>query len=356
MGTGWPGQRHGEAVRAVGGMELVAVADPDETRRAEYVKNLGSMEEYGDYRDMLQKAGLDAVVISLPTQMHARACLESFEAGTHVLCEKPPTTTTREMLQVARNAEKAGLVYMFARQSRFSRASLKARALAVDGRLGRVYHAEAKWMRTRYLPVHGPQAWRVDKDRGGGALLDLGIHALDGVWFVMGCPRPVEVSAGAHCEFGFYMPKGRTYTADDATVGLIRFENGATLQFTAAFNLNWTGPAPVVNGKEAVNTELRKWQVFGSLAGVDLARNLKFTGARRGVRVTQLATPEKRPAKGPLPEMFRQMKDFSDSIRTGKTPENSAAQAVMLMQMLEGLKKSGATGRSVRLSKTAVTA
>ncbi len=353
MGTSYPCLRHGEAFQALKGVQLAAVADPNDKRRKEFVRKFGAMEEYLDYHDMLAKAKLDAVVIGLPTGMHAQACMESFDAGLHVMCEKPPTTTTGEMTRVARKAQQSGLTYMFCRQFRFSNASLRARELASSGRLGKVYHADAKWVRTRFLPT-GAGSWRVSRKEGGGVLLDLGIHAIDEAWFVLGCPRPVEVMAGLHCAFSHFAARGQDYSADDATVGMIRFENGATLHFAVSFSLNWPGTLPLTSDGKPMNAELRETMIYGTHGGAQICNGnggQQIISLRRGVRLCPIPAWQPTGDTAPVPMFVRQAKDFLRAIREGVTPTNSAEQAVMLMQMLDALRKSGDTRRSVRIRK-----
>lgn len=352
MGTGYPCLRHGEAFQALPGTELAAVADPDDARRGEFVRKFGAMREFLDYRDMLQQADLDAVVIGLPTGMHTDACLASFDAGLHVLCEKPPTTRTQEMVRVARRAQQAGRTYMFCRQFRFSGASLRARQLVGAGRLGAVYHAEAKWLRCRWIPT-GARSWFVSKAKGGGVLLDLGIHAIDEAWFVMGCPRPVEALAGLHCGFAHLAPKGQEYTAEDAAVGVLRFENGATLHFTVSFSLNWPGAQPPPADGKPFNPEMRETTVYGTHGSVQVFNGRdgrQILGGRRGVRLCPIPTAEPVLANGAVAMFVRQARDFLRAVRQQSAPTNSAAQAVMLMQMLDALRRSGDTRRAVRIA------
>ena len=349
MGASWPGLMHGAAFEALPGATVAAIADLDTTRRKAFAEKFGVAEQYADYHDMLAKAGLDAVVVGLPTGMHVQACMDAFAAGAHVLCEKPPTTNARDMIRVGRRAEKAGLTYMFARQPRFSRASLGARDLVESGRLGEVYHAESKWLRARFIPT-GTRGWFTSKAKGGGVLLDLGIHSIDGAWFVMGCPRPVEALAGMHCAFGHLAPKGQDYTADDATVGIIRFENGATLNFTVTFCLNWPGVEASPDGK-AFNPQVREITVYGTRGGVDVINGREIVGQKRGVRVRPMRGAARTYANGAREEFVLQAGDFLRAVREGTPPTNSAEQAVMLMQILDALRKSGDTQRAVRIPK-----
>ena len=267
MGATWPCRSHAQGFAELKGCVAAAISDPVVETRQAFVETFGAMPEYADYRDMLKQADLDAVVIGLPTGMHFAAARASLAAGCHVLCEKPPTTNARHMAALAKLADEKGLTYMFARQPRFSAASLAARKLVGQGRIGKVYHAQGNWFRARGIPW-GAGGWFVNKAKGGGVLLDLGIHSIDNAWFVMGCPRPVEAFAGLHCAFSHLAPKGVEYTAEDCATGMIRFEDGATLDFTVTFALNTAGPnAAKEDGP--VRPEWGEARVYGVKGGID---------------------------------------------------------------------------------------
>jgi predicted dehydrogenase len=245
----------------------------------------------------------------------------------------------------------SGKTYMFCRQQRFDPAKFATRELIAKGKLGSVYHAESRWMRTRWIPWRG--GWGVNAARGGGVLLDLGIHQLDDAWFSMGCPKPVDVSAAMHCAFG-HLAKGRKdlslpYDADDNTVALVRFDSGATLNMMVTFAAN-TVDQPRI-GVDATIADRVHWielSVLGSRAGVDVTRRRIIND--RGADAVQV---------GPLPIPSRiermktgilgQMADFVDAMRNGRDPLNPAAQALQLMQMLDAIRRSATTGRSVAI-------
>jgi len=347
MGIGWPGRMHTEGLSKLRGVTVAAVAEPDEHRRSEYVAQYGPMAEYKDYRAMLRKADIDAAAVALPTSMHHRACVDALKAGCHVICEKPPTTTAREMIEIARLARKKKLTYMFARQPRFRPDALVARRLVQKKKIGHVYHAESSWIRCRDIPW-GKGGWFVDKKKGGGVLLDLGVHMIDNAWFVMGCPRPVEAFAGTHVAFDDLAPPGVSYTAEDMATGMLRFENGATLTFTVTFALNTVGP--VSDGvKGHVNPQWGTVKIYGKKGGIDVWGKKLAMGRRDGVVVSDIKMPKNAPGG-----FDAQAKEFARAIRAGDEPMNSPAQAVMLMQMLDALKKSGETRRSVRIPKVSV--
>jgi predicted dehydrogenase len=159
---------------------------------------------------------------------------------------------------------------------------------------------------------------------------------IDNPWFVMGCPRPVEAFGGAHVAFAHLAPKGVEYTAEDMAVGMVRFETGATLVFTVTFALNTPGPIGEV-------------KVYGKKGGIDVWGEKLVMGRRKDVRVVPLRLPKK-----PRPSFEAQAREFVRAVRAGGEPLNSASQAVMLMQILDALRKSGDTGGGVRIPRVKI--
>ena len=324
--------------------ELVALADPDSNRREGTLGEIEGVQIFDDYKEMLQQAELDAVCIGLPTWMHAPATRDALECGLHVLCEKPPANSAEEMKPLAKLSAKKGLSCMFVRQSRFTPQLMEGRRLVTAGELGDVYYSDTRWIRTRWCSGRG---WRHDKDKGGGVLLDLGIHAIDNAWFMMGCPKPTEVSAGLYMAFSDLAPPEQIYTADDAACGLIRFENGCVLHFAVAFSLNTAdGKSPEnddgLSDQKAIATEFQRVSLHGTLGGLEDGRQL--IGTPQGVKVKPLDTSAYSGDSVTL-----QTREFIRSIQEMDQPLNSADQAVMLMEMLDGAMHSSQSGKAVAI-------
>ena len=177
---------------------------------------------------MLADPDVDAVVISLPNFLHYSATLAALRAGKHVLCEKPPTLTVAEIQHIQEEVEARRLTYFFGRQSRFSSKMLAAKKLVEDGRLGHVYFAKAERVRSRGIPAWGG-GWFLEKSRsGGGAMVDIGIHALDAAWYLLGCPQPLTISAQVSSRFEQLVPAGVRYDVEDTGFAFIRFANDAS--------------------------------------------------------------------------------------------------------------------------------
>ena len=149
IGTGWPGQQHAIAAQSLGNATVYAGADVDETRRVEFQRDYAPQKVFGDYHELLQDPAIDAVIICLPNFLHFPASLAALEAGKHVLCEKPPTMNAGEMKVLREEATRRNLIYCFSRQFRFTPSMRAAKKAVEDGRLGKIYHAKATFVRTR---------------------------------------------------------------------------------------------------------------------------------------------------------------------------------------------------------------
>jgi predicted dehydrogenase len=348
IGTGWPAFQHARAMSQVPGSELAAACDIDPVRRSDFLAAFPSAKSYESSEDLLQDPSLEAVIICLPNYLHFPASLAALRAGKHVLCEKPPTLNVAEMLAVRDEAKLHGLTYAFGRQFRFESSMLAARRMIASGALGRIYFAKAQWLRLRGTP-YGVGGWFTDKTKaGGGAIIDLGVHSLDAVWYLAGCPRLLSVTAQSGA---YFLPGSNGNTVEDTGFAFLRFEGGLTVSLEIAWSMNMSDVGAAVvewTGIEAANTMLH-----GDRAALQIEPPMVFSVDSGGGK-TLVKTPLAREVDAyeglpwPIPAFSRQLEDFSRAVSTGSPPTNHAEQAVELMKMLDGIYESSATEREVR--------
>jgi predicted dehydrogenase len=341
IGTGWPGQMHAQALGAVDGAKLYACADVDDERRTAFVKEHGPEKSYGEYHDLLNDPQVDAVIICLPNFLHFPASLAAIEAGKHILCEKPPTLNGAEMEVLREEAIKRKLIYYFGRQFRFTAEMRAAKALVEGGRLGKIYYAKATFVRSRGIPV-GIGHWFTEKKRsGGGALIDIGVHALDAVWYLMGTPRPSSVSAQVFRNFE-HIVKVPVFDVEDAAYAFIRFQDEAVVQLETSWAGNLTDDIPPRKyfGRESNNSVL-----YGSKASVRL-KPLTLFEDQGGELVTVPLQVKQDEANG----FQLQLRNFIASLSGDSTPTNNADQAVALMKMIDAIYASSELGREVPIT------
>jgi predicted dehydrogenase len=342
IGTGWPGQMHAIAACALETAQIYACADVDETRRAEFQKEYAPQKAFGDYHDLLADDAVDAAIICLPNHLHFPATLTALEAGKHVLCEKPPTMTGAEMKVLREEAAKRNLVYFFSRQYRFTPGMQLARSCVEKGRLGQIYHATATFVRSRGIPSWGG-GWFTDRKRsGGGALIDIGIHALDAVWFLMGTPRPTAVSARVFRNFA-HLVEVPVFDVEDAAYAFIRFDNGAVVQMETSWAGNLTDEIPPreVFGQELINSVL-----YGTKASIRLNPLAMFED-RKG----ELVKVDLKPETTTRSPFELQLQNFVEAVRGEAKAVNDADQAVALMEMIDAIYASSELGREVPIAQ-----
>ena len=342
IGAGWPGQQHARAVRASQGGLLQTLAEPNEERRGEFIKAYEPVSSYRDYTDLLGDSKVDAIVNCLPNHLHFSVSLSALRAGKHVFCEKPPTLNSAEMRVLHEEGQHLGLVYFFGRQFRFTPGMRMARELIARDELGKIYFAEATWVRSRGIPS-GIGGWFTEKKRsGGGALIDIGVHALDSAWFLMGTPRPLSVTAAVFQNFKQFVPAQMTFDVEDAAFAFIRFRNDAVVQLKTS----WAGNLPddIPQGLY-FGRELNNCTVYGAKATVRL-QPLTLFRDENGRLTDQALQPNE---QGDAFEL--QMQNFIDAILGQAGPMNDSQQALYLMEMLDAIYLSSATGREVPIAR-----
>jgi predicted dehydrogenase len=155
----------------------------------------------------------------------------ALRAGKHVLCEKPLSVTldeSRTIVEAARSSRGTlGMVFNY----RFVPALLKAREMMDRGLLGRIYNFRGEYYHTGYQNPERPLTWRMDFSKsGGGALVDMGVHVIDLVRYLLGDFEAVQAMTTTYIterplEKG--SKKTGTVTVDDAAWMNVRLKSGA---------------------------------------------------------------------------------------------------------------------------------
>jgi predicted dehydrogenase len=181
-------QNHIPGIRLHPQGEVVALCDPDRGALEAASGASGITQTYSDYRDVVGRRDVDAVVIATPNHVHAPIALAAVAAGKHVLCEKPLGMDAGETERMALAAAQAGVVHMTAFTYRFVPAIRWMHRLLREGTLGTLYHA-----RVRRLQDWGDRAlgWRQERALAGtGELGDMLAHRIDYVHYLIGAFTP----------------------------------------------------------------------------------------------------------------------------------------------------------------------
>lgn len=220
--------------------EITALSDINLVRAKETAEKYNIPNVFEDYHDLFST--VDAVCICTPNKFHAEITIAAFEAGVHVLCEKPMAISGTECEAMISAAKKAEKVLAIAYHFRFMREAQAAKNIMTE--IGRPLVARVQALRRRKVP-----GWGVftNKDlQGGGSLIDYGCHLLDLALWLMGNPKQITVSGSTYNAlsktpdqvnlWGDY--DHENFNVDDHVTAYIKFENGASMLFETSWAAN----------------------------------------------------------------------------------------------------------------------
>ena len=203
-GLGFMGSTHIRALQSIPSAELVAVCSRDEKKLAGDLSavqgNLGgpgerldfsAVSKYRDIRQMLEDPRVDAVDLCLPTHMHAPVAIQAFEAGKHVLVEKPMALDAASGRQMIAAAGKHKRVLMVAQVLRFFPMYQALQGVLARGSsIGTMRSAVFR----RRCAAPAWSAWLADPKQSGGGVFDLLIHDVDMCLHLFGAPEAISAT------------------------------------------------------------------------------------------------------------------------------------------------------------------
>ncbi len=334
---------HIPAYLSLGDVELVAVYDIKLERAKEVAAKHNIAHVCNTLEELVSLPDVDAVSVCTWNNGHAQAAIAAARAGKHVLCEKPMSTTVAEAEEMAKVAKETGVVFMMGFVNRFRAEAQSLRSMIEAGELGSIYCARAGWLRRRGTPL----GWFTDKAKaGGGPVIDIGVHAIDLCWYLMGKPKPVAVSASAYNLLGDYQTKGvdrwraldtddLVFNVEDSAMGMIRFENGVVMNFEVSWAINGKGTRDVFA------------TLYGDKAGAEFNApdSLSIYGETNGF------LSDTQPNSGKVASIFNaEMRHFVDCVRNKKTPISPAEDGVWMQKMLCGIYESAQAGKEITIA------
>ncbi len=229
LGVGWIGRNRMEAMLATGKAEAIAICDPGEEAVSEAHVLAPQAKVVGSLDEMLEMKP-DGVVIATPSALHADQCMEAFNSGAAVFCQKPLGRNAAEVEAVLNAASEADRLLGVDLSYRHTAAMQTIRQLIRTGALGKAFAADLV-----FHNAYGPgNAWFYDpKLSGGGCLIDLGVHLVDLALWLFDFPEVTD----AHARL---LKDGRPAKADeceDFVTGELQLANGVGVRIACSWNL-----------------------------------------------------------------------------------------------------------------------
>jgi predicted dehydrogenase len=204
---------------------IQAIASRDLERAKFWASKLGIAKAYGSYEELLADPSIEAVYNPLPNHMHVPWTIAAMEAGKHVLCEKPIALDAKEARLLIDTRRRTGKLVAEAFMVRHNPQWIKAREVAVSGRIGDVRAIQTFF--SYYLT--DPANVRNKADIGGGGLYDIGCYAINTARYIFTAEPDRVVST---------IERDPAMKTDRLTSALIEFPNSRHLTFTVSTQLS----------------------------------------------------------------------------------------------------------------------
>ncbi len=206
--------------------EIAAVAEVNKNRLQTISNKFHIKERFTNYKEMLEKSDIEAVIIATPTNTHKEIAIDCLQAGKDVLVEKPLSRTYLEAKQVAEVAKKTKRKLMVGMNLRYRPDAMLLRSLINSDEIGDPFYVKCGWVRKQ----SSSEKWFTKKEEsGGGVIIDLGIHLLDLVLWLLGYP---EVSSVATTNFNH-----NTKNVEDTSISCIKCKNSAVINLEVSWSL-----------------------------------------------------------------------------------------------------------------------
>ena len=310
IGLGFIGKVHLRNCLNLKSVKLMAVADVSK-KALRLAKEFGIKRLFTDYHELLKQPEIDAVLISLPTFLHAPCAISAAEEGKHIFLEKPLARNPDEGKKIVSAAKRYGTKLMIGYPLRFASEFKNLKKEMENGKLGEIQIAHAVniaagpfFHRTESTAPRPVPQWWFNKDlSGGGALLDLGSHMINLTRWYFGEIKNIKAYLGHRFNFDF----------EDHAICVAKFDSGTT----AIIDVGWFSQEAVVG-----------IELFGTVAH-STARRSSTSKVITAIKLILGRTP-----KFFIPYL-KEVSHFIDSIREDTQPSSSGDDALKDLEAIK---------------------
>ena len=283
----------------------------------QYPQLEGHVYDYSSYDKLADDDAIDIVYVVLPNSMHAEYTIRAAAAGKHVICEKPMAVTAAEAQTMIDACEAAGRSLHIGYRLHFEPHNVEAMRISSDRDFGRITYAQTEF---GFRLGGSADQWRLRKSLGGGgALMDVGIYAIQAARYVMGV-EPVSVTAQET-----KTDPVRFSEVDETITWQLRFPDDGIASSQTSYA---TRTERLFAAGESGWLELRPAFVYGGIAGKTSRGPMDFP------QVNQQA---------------RHMDGVASAILSGKTLHIDGYEGLRDMRVIDAIYESIRTGRAVAI-------
>jgi len=287
-----------------------------------YGINPKNIYNYQNYDSIKDNPEVDIIYIVLPNGMHAEYTIRGFQAGKHVLTEKPMANTPADCQKMIDAGRAAGKKLMVAYRCRYEPFNREAIRICRSGELGSLQAVltNVGWK------VTNPDQWRMKKDlAGGGSLMDIGIYALNGARYLTG-EEPTEINA-----MSYTTPNDPRFKEVEENIYFqMRFPSGALANCTSSYGYFHTSCFRVIGTNGWLEMDPATWY-----SGLRLR-----VGDNNGVTEKELPTRD---------HFALEMDHMSQCVMENKEPLTPGEEGLRDISLMMAIYESARTGKTVKV-------
>jgi len=303
----------------------VILCDPVEKILQETQRKFRIKKGYTDYKELLKKEMPQLVSICTPNHLHAKMVCAAARKGIHVLCEKPMALSLAEAERIRKALAMKRVKFMVSFSHRFEMMNMRAKEMLASGKIGQPFMIRIRFGHEGPYPGWAKTDWFYKKDQAGyGALMDMGIHAIDLARYLLGDIRGVVARTATLL---------KPIRLDDNALMILEFETKAL----GYIDVSWTSK-PGFNGSEIYGS--------GGTLIVDYERGLQFFDGEK-------ADWKRIPVRGEPGSWERQMKHFVDCVLKEDDPDPGFLDGLASLKVALAAAKSAAGGKFIRIDTRA---
>lgn len=340
------GDFHARSIAELRNFELSGIYDTDESRYdAARRRGIATCDVFRSKEDIASDPNTDAVIIATPNDSHCEYVKYFAAAGKHVICEKPIALSSAEFADMAESANKHGIVFAVHQNRRWDDDFLTVKNLYDGGDIGKILRIESRVQGGNGIPGD----WRKFKEKGGGMMLDWGVHLIDqAVVMFGGAPDSV------YCSYSF----AQGFDVDDGFKLILEYPD-TVMEIVVDTDCYIKTPRWIVYGENGTAI-VEDWDVSGKVVKPIFSPERKIAGIKAGNGFTK--TMAYRTADSldiedlnrirPAPHAF--YNEFYNAV-VGVAPLSIKHDQVMtVMKIMEAAERSALSHKSVDLRQLKV--
>lgn len=344
VGYGGMGAYHGGFLNAHEKYIISGIYDIDESRY-EVAKNNGikNYDRFHSKEEIAEDKSVDAVLIATPNDLHCEYVKYFARAGKNVICEKPVAMSSEEYAEMLKVCEENGVVFMVHQNRRWDPDFLTIKKIVEENTIGKIFRIESRVQGGNGIPGD----WRKFAEKGGGMMLDWGVHLIDQMVFLYR-----ELPQSVYCNY-FHVAG---FDVDDGFRLEMRYRDGLTVEIAVDTNCFINLPRWQIYGTDGT-AQIVDWELHGKVVKPEFSKEWKIAGIQAGNGFTK--TMAYRSADSVTeydldrvyPESCAFYEEFYAVSVNGKTPLIQPREVMSVMKIMEAAKLSSVENKTIYLEE-----